>query len=153
MSSYSPGGRPARLSCEVKVVTNTFLNPKGVSGSPAARRPTSGCRCQSQQMPRPWVWSFRQNKSREGRMRPLAAWSGRRVLGLGLAWFGLLVGLLALSSRRQWQRQIRAAELAPADSIARSTPDSAPAVVSNNKRLQVPLNSTRTLSIVSSSMT
>jgi hypothetical protein len=71
-------------------------------------------------------------------MRPLAAWSGRRVLGLGLAWFGLLVGLLALSSRRQWQRQIRAAELAPADSIARSTPDSAPAVVSNNKRLQVP---------------
>jgi hypothetical protein len=69
-------------------------------------------------------------------MRRLAAWSGRRVLGLGLAWFGLLVGLIALNFRGQWQRQVRAAELTRADSIARSTPDSAPAVVSNNKRLQ-----------------
>jgi hypothetical protein len=43
-------------------------------------------------------------------MRRLAAWSGHLVLGLWLAWFGLLVGRVALSVRRQWQSQVRAPE-------------------------------------------
>jgi|SRR5215210_4268292 len=71
-------------------------------------------------------------------MRRLATWSGRLVLGLWLAWFGLLVGLAALSLRRQWRRQVGAAELALPDSTARPAADSAPAVVSKGKRLQAP---------------
>jgi hypothetical protein len=71
-------------------------------------------------------------------MRRLAAWSGHLVLGLWLAWFGLLVGRVALSVRRQWQSQVRAAGLVLPDSIARPPADSAPAVISKGKRLQAP---------------
>jgi hypothetical protein len=71
-------------------------------------------------------------------MRPLATWSARLVLGMWLAWFGLLLGLVALSVVRQWQRQLRAAELAQPDSSGRPVADSAPAVLSRGKRLQAP---------------
>jgi hypothetical protein len=68
-------------------------------------------------------------------MRRLAAWSGRLVLGLWLAWFGLLVGLVALTLRREWRRQV-GAELVLPDSIASPAADSAPAVVSQGQPLQ-----------------
>jgi hypothetical protein len=69
-------------------------------------------------------------------MRGLATWSGRMVLGLWLAWFGLLIIFVALSVRRQWQSQVRAAVSAQADSSARPSADSAPTAVSEKKRLQ-----------------
>jgi len=71
-----------------------------------------------------------------GGIRGLATWSGRMVLGLWLAWFGLLIIFVALSVRRQWQSQVRAAVSAQADSSARPSADSAPTAVSEKKRLQ-----------------
>ena len=50
-------------------------------------------------------------------MGHLATWSRRRVQALWLAWFGLLVGLVVLDVRRQWQRQGPAAVSVVADSI------------------------------------
>jgi hypothetical protein len=69
-------------------------------------------------------------------MRALATWSGRMVLGLWLAWFGLLVGFVALSVRRQWRSQVAAAVFALPDSTARPSGDSAPTAVSGKERLQ-----------------
>jgi hypothetical protein len=69
-------------------------------------------------------------------MRGLATWSGRMVLGLWLAWFGLLVGFVALSARRQWRSQVAAAVFALPDSTARPSADSAPTDVSGKQGLQ-----------------
>jgi hypothetical protein len=73
-----------------------------------------------------------------GGMRGLATWSGRMVLGLWLAWFGLLVGFVALSVRRQWRSQVAAPVFALSDSTARPSADSAPTTVSGKKGLQSP---------------
>jgi hypothetical protein len=69
-------------------------------------------------------------------MRGLATWSGRMVLGLWLAWFGLLIIFVALSVRRQWQSQVAAAVFALPDSTAGPSADSAPTAVTEKKRLQ-----------------
>jgi hypothetical protein len=47
-------------------------------------------------------------------MAPVDTTTTRRILALWLAWFGLLVALVVLNVRRQWQRQASAS--APAES-------------------------------------
>ncbi|MFL5471088.1 MAG: hypothetical protein ACJ8AM_01910 [Gemmatimonadales bacterium] len=66
----------------------------------------------------------------------MATWSGRLILGLWLAWFGLLAGLVAVNIWRQWRTQVAAAVYALPDSTARPSAESAPTAVGEKKRLQ-----------------